>query len=107
MNKAAINGRLLPEMTARATSKAARTAMKTGAKGASIPYEPRRRGVTRSVIRVALSSRVSLHSDKPIFPGCPAPEPRLQRQQLKLATRRNGCNDYLTQKADGCQPLAS
>src|SRR5262249_36066386 len=73
MNKAAINGRTLPEMTARATSKAARTARKAGAKGASIPYEPLRRGVTRSVIRIALSSRVYLHSDEAAVPHDPTP----------------------------------
>src|SRR5262245_60260709 len=103
MNKAARNGPTLPEMTARETSKAARMAMETGARGASIPYEPRHRGVTRSVIRIALPSRVFLHSDQPIFPRCPAPGPRLQLQQQKVATRRNGCNELLTQKADDCR----
>src|SRR5690242_13933472 len=106
MNKAASNGRTLPEMTARATSKAARKARKTGAKGASIPYEPRRRGLTRSVIRMAFWSMVFLHSDEPIIPRCPSPGPRLQLQQLKVPTGRNGCNDFLTQKADDCRFLA-
>jgi hypothetical protein len=35
-------------------------AMKSGAKGASIPYDPRRRGVTRSVIIIITFSSINV-----------------------------------------------
>jgi hypothetical protein len=44
-------------------AKQAIAAMKTGAKGASIPYDPRRRGVTRSVIMITFSSISVRHNN--------------------------------------------
>src|ERR1700730_7785333 len=84
MNKAASNGRTLPEMTARATSKAARKARNAGARGASIPYEPRRRGLTRLVIRIAFSSRVFHHSDEAAVPHDPTAVSRLSHESRRL-----------------------
>src|SRR5690348_730667 len=82
MNKAASNGHTRPEMTARATSKAAMAAMKAGAKGASIPYEPRRRGLTRSAIRIAFPSRVFLHSDEAAAPHGPTNVSRFSYESI-------------------------
>src|SRR5271165_1762209 len=98
MNKAGSNGRTLPEMTARATSKAARKAMKAGAKGASIPYEPRRRGVIRSVIRMAFSSRVFHHNYEAAAPHGPTPT-HAPRPTLHHFSRRGLCG-----AATGGQP---
>src|SRR5690242_14581823 len=72
LNKAASKFRTLPEATARVNCKAATTAMKAGAIGASIPYDPRRRGVTRLLIRMAFSSTVFLHKDGTTVPHFPA-----------------------------------
>src|SRR5450755_64830 len=51
MKRAATKGFTLPEMIPRTISTTSKKTMKAGAKGASIPYEPRRREVTRLVIR--------------------------------------------------------
>src|SRR5277367_2465598 len=51
MKTAATKGFTLPEMIPRTISTTSKKTMKAGAKGASIPYEPRRREVTRLVIR--------------------------------------------------------
>src|ERR1700691_4246760 len=51
MKTAATKGFTLPEMIPRTISTTSKITMKAGAKGASIPYEPRCREVTRLVIR--------------------------------------------------------
>ena len=53
-------------------------------KGASIPYEPRRRGATRSVIRIAFSSRVFLHSDEAAVPHDPTAVSRFSHESGRL-----------------------
>src|ERR1700733_9480572 len=107
MNKAASNGRMLPEMTARATSKAARKANKAGAKGASIPYEPRRRGVTRSVIRIAFSSRVFLHGDEPIFPGWTLPGASAMLPTAELIHAQERLQRFSPQNVADSRPIAA